>query len=310
MKFHKEILATLAYFEIFNYPVTSFELFQFLQVSCNYSDLCKTLHILVDEKIIFRFEEFYCLHYDENMIIRRRERNQKAKTLLKTADNAAGILYNFPFVKGIGVSGSLSKNCADEHDDIDFFLIIEKNRLWLTRTILHIFKKLTFLVKKEHFFCMNYLVDEEALEIEEKNIYTATETVTVLPFRGKEAFERFYASNSWANKYLPNHVLRVSHINEKKSYPFKKAMEWLLRNPVSNLLEKPLMNITARRWAQKTLKGATNSHGQPMSIKASKHCCKPDPIHLHNRILFLYDKKLSEVLSAAHELTEVEDLKF
>ena len=35
---------------------------------------------------------------------------------------------------------------------------------------MHCFKKLTFLVKEEHLFCMNYYIDMAQLEIPEKKI--------------------------------------------------------------------------------------------------------------------------------------------
>lgn len=309
MELQQAVLATVAYFDVFNYPITFLEIFQFLPQAKNQKDLSKSLDDMVNEGSLFQIEEYYSLRNDPALISLRKHRNQKARQLLKTADKAADILYHFPFVKGVGISGSLSKNCADENADIDFFLIIEKNRLWFTRTLLHLFKKLTFLVKKEHCFCMNYLVDEEGLEIEEKNIYTATETITVLPFRGQKAFEQFYAQNQWANKFLPNHILRVSHLNERKSYPFKKVIEWFFRNQIFKMMEKPLMKVTAKRWADKTIKGEKNSKGIALSLKATMHCCKPDPAHLHDKILSLYDQKLLNVFQGHGSFMEIKDLQ-
>jgi hypothetical protein len=95
-------------------------------------------------------------------------------------------LYRFPFVRGIGISGSLSKNYADEDADIDFFIITSRNHLWIARTFLHGLKKLSFLVGKQDWYCMNYFIDEEALVIAEKNIFTATEVVTLKPVCGEK----------------------------------------------------------------------------------------------------------------------------
>ena len=78
------------------------------------------------------------------------------------------------------------------------------------------------LAKKQHWFCMNYYIDEEMLQIKEKNIYTATEVVTLLPLRGIPAFRRFYGHNKWSRTYLPNHSLRVSYIDEVKKNVVEK----------------------------------------------------------------------------------------
>jgi hypothetical protein len=85
----------------------------------------------------------------------------------------------------------LSKNFADERADIDYFVVTKANRLWIARTLMHLFKKLTFLVGKQHYFCMNYFVDEEALTIQEKNLFTAVEVATLIPVCGNGSMESF-----------------------------------------------------------------------------------------------------------------------
>jgi hypothetical protein len=69
------------------------------------------------------------------------------------------------------------------------FITTAKNRLWIARTLMHGLKKLTFLFNKQHYFCMNYYVDEvQQLQIREKNIYTAIEVATLMPSTGRYYF--------------------------------------------------------------------------------------------------------------------------
>jgi predicted nucleotidyltransferase len=139
----------------------------------------------------------------------------------------AQLLIKFPYVRGIGISGSLSKNFADENSDIDLFIITKKNRLWIARTLMHLFKKLTFLVNKQHYYCMNYYIDEQQLEIVEKNIYTAIEVVTLIPLQGDGAFASFYSANAWTKDYLPNKVMRISSAKPSKRHLLKSCVEFL-----------------------------------------------------------------------------------
>ena len=88
------------------------------------------------------------------------------------------MLFQFPFVRGVFISGSLSKRCAAEKEDVDYFIVTSANRLWIARTIMHLYKKLTYLRGRQDRYCMNYFIDEEALEIKEKNIFTAVEMIT------------------------------------------------------------------------------------------------------------------------------------
>ncbi|MEI9810645.1 MAG: hypothetical protein WDO16_23755 [Bacteroidota bacterium] len=149
------------------------------------------LEQLVAEGTIFRIAEFYLLQNDSALVKRRREGNQRAGQLLPKAMRIGRFLSRFPYVRGVGISGSLSKMYADEKADIDFFIITKANRLWIARTFMHLFKKLTFLTGRQHLYCMNYYIDEKALKLGEQNIYTAIETVTLLP-AGGNAMQGFF----------------------------------------------------------------------------------------------------------------------
>ena len=45
------------------------------------------------------------------------------------------LLKLIPFIRWVCVSGSLSKGVMEEDSDIDFFIIVQKNRLWMVRAI-------------------------------------------------------------------------------------------------------------------------------------------------------------------------------
>lgn len=292
----QDILATLSYFDIFDYPLTQTEIAQFLKTTCSSAEFTNDLHMLTIENWVYKFDEFYTLQNNYSLIQRRRKGNAKAKAMLKKAETIAAFLSAFPFVKGVAVSGSLSKNFADENSDIDFFIITEKNKLWLARTFMHCFKKIAMLQKKEDFYCMNYYIDEEMLRIKEKNIYTATEIATLLPLRGMQVFKDFFAENSWSKNFLPNHSLRISYLEETKNPFFKKTIELIFRNPVGNLLNSLLMKLSIYQWNKKTKAGKLNKRGIIMSIDASRHHAKPNPLLFQKKFMDLYEKKIFNLL--------------
>ena len=290
-----DILATLSYFDIFDYPITQTEIGQFLPNTYPQQELLNGLRELTAQNWIYKFDEFYSLQDNYSLIIKRKQGNIRAREMLKTADKIAAFLSGFPFVKGIAVSGSLSKNCADENSDIDFFIITEKNKLWLARTFMHCFKKIAILFKKEDWFCMNYYVDEDRLQIKEKNIYTAVEVATLLPLRGIKTFHEFFNQNKWSRNFLPNHVLRVSYVQEAKNSFLKKFVEFLFRNIIGNLFNHLFMKLTAYRWAQKTEKRKINKRGIILSMDISKHYAKPSAEGFQKKLLDLYEKKNSNL---------------
>ena len=292
----ENILATLAYFDMFSYPLTKAEVYLFLKKKHNYEFFDDALKCLISSGAIYQFDRFYTLKNDHYQIIRRNEGNRRAAHLIKIAGKVGNILIRFPYVRGIAISGSLSKNFADEFSDIDLFIITAKNRLWIARTIMHCFKKLTFLINKEHYFCMNYYVDELQLEIAEKNIYTAIEIGTLIPLQGDIVFEKFYSDNAWIKNFIPNKNMRVASAEAVKSSPIKAIFEWLLRNRFGNSIDNLFMGITARRWLKKTNRKKLNGHGFIMGMVTGKHRAKPDPENFQSKLLASYENKLSRIL--------------
>jgi Predicted nucleotidyltransferases len=291
-----DILSTIAYFDIFTYPLKKREIWLFLPNVYDQSEFEIALQLLVNNSTVYVLGEFYSLQNNYAIANRRIIGNERAKELIAIAEKVAAFLSKFPYVRGVAVSGSLSKNFADENSDIDLFIIAAKNRLWIARTILHCFKKFTFLVRKQHFFCMNYFIEQDHLEIAEKNIYTATEIATLLPLQGAIAFDKFYAVNRWTNTFLPNKYLRVSTAKKIESPLVKWIVEKLLNNFIGNVIEDMFMRMTANRWALKTKKRKLNSHGIIMGMSAAKYCAKPIPLNFQNKFLDMYERKVFELL--------------
>jgi hypothetical protein len=291
----KDILATLTYFNMFDYPLKKREIFTFMGHKDPQHEFDNALNQLTDESAIYKIGNFYSLFNNYALAGRRSKGNERADVMLKKAEQSAAVIAAFPFVKGVAVSGSLSKRFADEDADIDFFIITAANRLWIARSFLHILKKITFLFNLQDHFCMNYFIDEANACILEKNIYTATEVVTILPLRGSRVFEMFYKVNSWTKKFFPNKFMHISAAKEIKKTWFCYLIEKILNNRLGNSLDTFLMKLTARSWDSKTRRNKKNSKGILMSMHTNKHFSKPNPENFQRKLLQRYEKSLAEV---------------
>ena len=289
------ILKLLAYFDIFHYPLTKNEIRQFLGRSLDEENLDKTLRELLTRQLIFLHLGFYSLHNNPLMAHRRTEGNERAEKMLPKAFEIGRFLFRFPFVKAIGISGSLSKNFADEKADIDFFIITKANRLWLARTIMHLFKKFTFITGHQHFFCMNYYIDEEAMMIESQNIFTAIEIATLLPVAGNQAMDNFFRVNSWSKDFFPTPENNRLQNHKPGGYWFKSCTEWILDNNIGSRLDNWLLKITARRWQQKSSKGKRNRNGNTMNLVTGKHFSWSNPGAFQEKVLAKYEQKLIDL---------------
>jgi hypothetical protein len=292
----QNILNTLAYFDIFHYPLSKEEILLFHCETAVQPVIDEMLDELCKEEVIFRLAEFYSIRNDISLAQRRYKGNKFAFEQMKTARKAAKILSRFPYVKGLAVSGSLSKNYADESTDVDFFIITASNRLWVARSIMHLFYKLIYFSGRQRWFCMNYYVDESGLEIEEKNIFTAIEIATLLPMHGKPVLDDFMAANAWVRDYYPLCETNTSNALPVKKRFFSRLIEKMFNNGLGERLDNYLMKVTEKRWKKKMDRQMKNRKGLPLGMLVDKHCSKPNPAFFQNRVITQHNIKLKELL--------------
>src|ERR1700744_964155 len=79
----ENILATLAYFDLFNYPLTSGEIYLFLKNKYEQREFDNALKSMVAGSSIYQFSNFYTLKNDFSLVSRRCKGNKKAAQLIK-----------------------------------------------------------------------------------------------------------------------------------------------------------------------------------------------------------------------------------
>jgi hypothetical protein len=295
----RSVIAALAYFDIFHYPLTIGEIDKFRSPVGDSTQLHSSVDSLLQNHHIYRLGDFYSLQDNPLLAYRRIEGNQRAISFIKKATRAGRFLQRFPFVRGVGISGSLSKNYADANADYDFFIITASDRLWVARTCMHLFKKIMRLVGRQHCYCMNYFVDEQALELSDRNIFCATEIKTLLPVAGMEYFDLFFDANTWTADYLPASRNRRQELADTKKGWLKIFFEWTLSNRFGNWLDDYLLKITTARWNKKERLGKKNRKGDPMKLRTSKHSARSNPGDFQEKVLELYEEKINQYLSGS-----------
>jgi len=242
------ILKPIIYFSVFNHPLTQDETFLYSEVT-NKETVISELKKLTEAGIINKIDNFFLLGDNPSHIKKRINGNYEAEKIMPKVKKVASFISKFPFIKGVAISGSLSKGYYDEESDFDFFVITKSKRVWISRLILAIYKRL-FLNNSYKEFCVNYFISTSTLEIEEKNRFTATEIVTVIPLFGKVEFSNFYKANNWIKEYFPNIDLQKS---EKKIKVIKKpfltkTVEFVFDNPLGTVINYLVMKHISKRW--------------------------------------------------------------
>ncbi len=296
----KNILKTLLYYDIFSHPLKAEEIFTFLpRNSIQKEEVENMLHEFSgDSSSSFAEKEgyYYIKPFEEN-IAKRILRENHSKKMWEAAAIVTHIIKRFPFVRGIMITGSLSKNSSDETSDLDFMVITADGRLWIARTLLMLFKKI-FLFNSYKYFCINYFITESHLEIEEKNIFTATEIATVKGAYNTDLMNEFISKNGWIKSYFPNYILcdpRLHKsnfkINNRKS-KIQRAFEFVFSGSFGRWLNEKYMQMTIKHWNRKYahLDESERSH----MFKSTTDVSKTHPGNMQKKILNTYTEKLKE----------------
>lgn len=284
---YSAIIRTLLYFDIFHYPLKLQEIRRFLGTAVQDCELQSALADLVAGQFIFEHDGYFGVVAGPENVRRRLAGNSKALQMLPVARSRASLIARFPFVKAVMASGSLSKEYMDENSDLDFFIVTTRDRLWVARMILVIYKRI-FLGNSSKEFCVNYFVTEDHLEIEEKNEFTATELATVLPLFAPEYYLRLIAGNPWIYNFFPNFVPRTIVHSEKENHRSKAVAESLLNICGGDYLDSFCMWLTKRRW-NLLYNSKYSGHDFNIAFKSRKHVSKGHPKH--------YQKKVTELLN-------------
>ena len=287
----KNIIKTLVYYDIFSYPLTAEEIFQNLRINhTSEVEVKKLLDELVHKKFLFRKGNYYLLKNDSTYIKRREKGNKLAEKRMKTARIVSRVISKFPFIRAILLSGSLSKGFMEIDSDIDFFVITHPNRLWFSRTMLMIFKKV-FLLNSKRIFCINYFVDSENLEIEEKNIFTATELTTLIPTYGSSVYDELYERNVWIKNFYPNYPKRVTdNVLPEKRGIIKSFLEKIFETKLGDKLDDYFMKMFDK-YNRKRYKYDPEEF--QVAFKSSKKESKHHPRFFQKKVLEELNRKIN-----------------
>lgn len=287
----KSILRTLLYFDIFRHPLKKQELFKLNGIKCSENEFEIALDEIVSLDFIEKISGYYFLKSNPIQIHKTIKKQKRAEKYHTIARYISRIIYSHPFVRAVFISGSLSKSVMSKNDDIDFFVITEPGRLWVSRGLLMIFKKL-FLFNSRKYFCINYFVDLENIEIQEKNLFTATELAFIIPLINNPLYLKLMNTNLWIKEFFPN--LEVSNqINIMHHEPlFKRLLEKLINGKPAEFLDDFFLKAYAKRSKKKY--GKMHKEDFNINLKSKKNISKHHPKGFQMRILNEYTTKINE----------------
>ncbi len=249
-EFEQSIHRTIAWFSVFSYPVTAFEIWKWLHAPGEDISLEQVYETLEQSHwLACRIQAsgaFYTLADFgdiEEMVALRHERFLDALRKYRKLKRAAAFFSLIPSVQAVAAGNTLSWWHTRPQSDIDLFIITRPGTIWATRAILVFpFALLgkrpsiqTGPNEKIDTFCFSFFVTEDALDIKPLAIkggdpYLAYWTKSLVPVldRGR-IFEKFEKENAWTREDVPNAKLRKPHreLSTKPLRSFPLPMRYL-----------------------------------------------------------------------------------
>jgi hypothetical protein len=259
----REIKRTFRYFDFFDHALTVQEVWRYLGTSASEQQVVDALRHMNQAGTLALDAGYYALRASNtHKRIHCQELNERR---LRLAHRVGRFIQHFPFVAGVYLSGSLSKSgMQSTEEDLDFFILTAPKIV---------------LFNSEKYFCINMLMDESALVVNKRNIYTATEIASLVPLTHPEKGAQFLKANDWVWQYFPN----LPSIDPPPVSPTRfGAMERLL-----HLFGGPRLE----RWCRKRFSEHMRRKVNPGTgeFQAEEHLSAYFPKSVENRLLAFYN---------------------
>lgn len=230
-KLQKNIIATITYFDVNDFPLTSFEIWKHLikansvvknETEKNSWSLTEVLSALESEQIknyVSQKNGFYFLAGREKLIEKRGKREVISVNKIKKLRKKTFWLRVIPFVRMICLTGKLSQKNGTDSSDLDVLVVLKNKHIWTGRFLITFFTQILgwrrYDKKQKNRICLNYYITDKNLKIPTQDLFSAQEYSFILPlFDSKNIFERFNRINQeWIKDYKPNYDFLDSKSN-------------------------------------------------------------------------------------------------
>lgn len=210
------IVRNVAWFSLFDYPLTSFEIWKWLGVKSSLAEVEKALResVWLRGRLVAQ-DGFFVLggRPIEALITIHQERFLDAARKFKKLHRAAKYFSLFPFVRAVFACNTLAWRHTTPESDIDLFIVVAPGTIWLSRLLLVTpFRLLGRRPKQTTVdpFCFSFFITEESLSLEKLLLpdgdpymaYWLTSLVSIFDRGGIK--NQLTEQNKWAFDILPN----------------------------------------------------------------------------------------------------------
>jgi len=216
----ENVLATLAYYDVLDFPLKAEEVFKFLvnlgggktnkDAGLIFAEVSRILDELNLEGVINFNRGFYYLNERDYLVPFRKKKEKISEEKWQQTLKAVKWLKIVPNVEVVFASGSLALNNCDELSDLDLLVVTKNGRIWLTRflvtgllSLLRVRRKAIQKIAPNK-ICLNHYITDKSLKIPFPSIYNAQTYVSLVPIllRNIRLLYYFRKENLWIGGYV------------------------------------------------------------------------------------------------------------
>ncbi len=250
MHLENAILETLAYSDIFDYPLTIEELHRYLVLPAPKD---RVLQCAATMDKVATHDGYYYLAGRDEIVGLRKTRASASRKIYKRAVFYGRILGVLPFVRMAALTGSLAVMNLSKGADIDYMLVTRAGRLWTARAFSVLFGRM--MRPFGYTICVNLLVSENALAWPLHDLYSAREMCQMIPISGLDVYRQLRAVNSWTESILPNSTFSAPNLVQIPSADaanrIQHLLEWPLRGKSGKRVERWIQDFQLQRIARR-----------------------------------------------------------
>lgn len=134
----KAILKTLTYFDVFSFPLTTFEVWKWLYTDegarpLTLKEVTSTLQVMRLQQKLEQHEGFWVLKGSNDIVAVRKARHLLAEHKHRRLQRAIRWFRFVPYIRTIALCNSAAYNNARTESDLDLLVITEPGRIWTVR---------------------------------------------------------------------------------------------------------------------------------------------------------------------------------
>lgn len=248
------ILRTVLYADVFHYPLTAREIHHFLlaeaPVTLAQVEAALAGSVALGQALVER-DGYYACAGHEALIEARAAREQESRRLMPLALDYGRWLARLPFVRMVALTGALAMDNAVADDDIDYLLVTTPGRVWLARAFSIALVRVARMYGVK--LCPNFVLAEDALEQQRKDVFIAHEIAQMVPLYGRALYAAMRGANAWTLTHLPNAAGTFRDL----SLPamgggwrmVKRGLEWMMGGWLGDRLERWEYQRKLKRFA-------------------------------------------------------------